>query len=117
MSLTLGNITLPNPVNIKQETVQIASENLLLDGRTTKKIIHTKYRYVLDFQHLTQMEVNAILAEYELQETRTFQSTETYMPVTARDVHIDIAGRTIQEKGTEFRENLTLILTEVRGAL
>lgn len=110
----LGNIILPNPKKFTRHFIETASENLLMEGKTTKRVENRKEEFTLEFQHLTPAEVNSVLSEYELNAVRTFVVTETSLPVSATDVLVDIKNREYPASGKLYRENLTLILTEVQ---
>ena len=84
----------------------------MLSGETKKDITNRKERYVLRFQYLTPSEVNSILSEYNLETTRNFEVTETNLTINSTPVHIEMQRREYASGG-EYRENLTLILTEV----
>lgn len=113
MSFIIGSVTLPAPVDFTREIIEVQRVNLLLNATTTRNFITRKERFVLQFQHLTPAEVSSILSEYELYTTRNFSVSETNLTISATQVLIDVTNREYATKGTEFRENLTLILTEV----
>lgn len=114
MSFILGDVTLPNPVSFERKNVEIAAENLLLNGDTNKKIVSKKEVFVLTFNHLTMAEVNAILSEYNLQEVRNFEANvEDQLIIFPTQVHIDISSREYNDKDPEYREDMELVLTEV----
>lgn len=113
MSFTLGNITLPYPKRFTREFVETGAENLLMEGKTTKRVENRKEVFVLEYQNLTRAQVNSILSEYELDSVRTFTVNETNLSITATDVLIDVKGREYPPSGVLYRENLILVLTEV----
>ncbi len=113
MSYSLGDITLPNPSNFKRETIERAAMNHLMDGTHKKDITNRKERFILEYKNLTQTQVQAILSEYNLLTTRLFSVSETNLTINATSVHIDIPRRDYQVKGGEYREDLSLTLTEV----
>ncbi len=112
MSYVLGAVTLPPPIAFERDIVETQRINLLFNNTTTRKVINRKERFKLQFQHLTSMEVNQVLSEYELNDVSSFTVTEDNLTISAL-VHIDIENREYATKGVEMRENLTLILTEV----
>lgn len=113
MSFILGSLTLPNPLDFTRDIIETQKMNLLLNATTTRRFVNRKERYILKFHHLTRSLVNSILAEYELNAVRNFSVSETNMTIASTPVHIDIENREYVTKGPEFREKLTLILTEV----
>ncbi len=114
MAYTLGNITLPNPKKLTREFIETGAENLLMEGKTTKRVENRKERFILEYQHLTPAQVNSILSEYQLLLVRSFTINETNLSIGPTDVLIDIQNREYPASGKLYRENLTLILTEVK---
>lgn len=113
MSYNLGDIELPRPDRFVRETVETSTYNITLDGTHKKDITNRKERYVLEYSDLTQAQVNSILSEYNLEQVRDFSVSETNLTIAATSVHIDIDRRAYERKGSEYRENLNLVLTEV----
>jgi len=113
MSYILGNVTLPQPKSFARRFIEKGRENLLIEGKSTKRVENRKEKFVLVFLNLTRAQMNSILSEYELEEVRSFQVTEPYLAISATDVLIDIAGREYVKSGGQYRQNLTLILTEI----
>lgn len=112
MSFQLGNITLPYPKKFTRQFIETGAENLLMEGKTTKRVENRKEQFTLEFQYLTPAEVNSILSEYELDAMRTFTVTETNLSVGPTDVLVDIKDREYPLSGKLYRENLTLVLKE-----
>lgn len=113
MSYYLGNITLPRPKNFKKEIVEKSAKIVTLNNTTKKDIAGRKYRYILEFRFLTQDQINSILTEYDLMTTRDFRVDETNNTVASTPVHIEMAVREYNTPGTEYREDIVLILEEV----
>ncbi|GAH47232.1 unnamed protein product [marine sediment metagenome] len=111
MSYVLGATTLPNPKSLFREFVETSSENLSLQGRTTKDVFNRKERFILKFQNLTPAQVSNILSEYNAETTKNFSSTETNLTIAATPVHIEFTMRNYM-KGDSYRSEFTLILTE-----
>lgn len=109
----LGGITLPRPKSLQREIIEVATENITILGRTTKKILHRKERFVLSFTHIKQTTVSTILSEYTLNAVRTFLVTEANLSIGPTDVLIDMSERQYIPGGTEYIENFKLVLTEV----
>ncbi len=112
MSYILGATTLPNPKEFFREPIEVSVENVSLEGRTTKDIFKRKERFILRFQHLTPAQVASILSEYDVETTKDFEVTETNLTIAATPVHIRITPRDYM-KGSEYRSDFNLILTEV----
>ena len=113
MAYILGSTTLPGPKKFTREFIETGAENLLMEGKTTRKIQNRKEKFILEFQNLTSAQVNSILSEYELDAVRTFQVTETNLTIGPTDVLIDVQDREYPPTGTFYRENLVLVLMEV----
>ena len=114
MSFIIGNVTLPNPKRFSREFIETSASNLLIEGTTTKRVENRKERFTLEYQHLTPAEVNSILSEFNLEIVRTFTVNETNLTIGPTDVLIDISTRDYPASGALYRENLSLILTEIK---
>ncbi len=112
MSYILGATTLPTPKEFFREFIEVSSENVSLEGRTTKDIFKRKEKFTLKFQHITPAVVASILSEYNAETTKDFQVTETNLTIAATPVHIGFSPRDYM-KGNEYRSDFTLTLTEV----
>ena len=110
----LGNITLPYPKKFTRAFIETGVENLLIEGKTTKRTENRKERFILQYQNLTPAQVNSILSEYELNMVRSFSVDETNLAITATDVLVDVQNRDYPLTGELYRSNLTLVLTEVK---
>ena len=114
MAYIIGNVTLPNPKKLTREFVETSASNLLIEGKTTKRVENRKERFTLEFEHLTSAQVNSILSEYQLGTVRSFTVNETSLSIGPTDVLIDIENREYPLSGDLYRENLDLVLTEVK---
>lgn len=112
MSYTLGDTTLPNPINMLRRQVEIAGSNITLTGRTVKDIRNRKEQFILTFRFLTQTEVANILSEYNKEETVDFTISEPSLTVAATPVHIVLPSRRYNQGG-DYLEDFNIILTEV----
>lgn len=113
MSYILDGLTLPQPKGFTRKQIETGKTLQLLDGTTKKDITNRKEQYVLLFQKLTQAEIALILTKYNLLTTLSFQVTETNLTIAATTVHMELLSRKYLTKGNEYREDITLILTEV----
>lgn len=113
MSYTLGSITLPNPKGFQRRLIETGASINTLNGRTKKDITNRKEQFILNYEMLSQANVTAILGEYDLQTVRNFSVNETNLTINSTPVHIEISERQYNTKGNEYREDLTLVLTEV----
>jgi hypothetical protein len=112
ISFLLGAITLPNPKSFAREFVETSARNRTAEGKETERVENRKERFILVFQELTQAQAANILSEYQLGEVRSFQVTEANLTIAATDVLVDVSPREYQP-GRGYRENLSLILTEI----
>lgn len=113
MAYILGNSTLPKPVGFARETIEVATQNLLLSGETRKKTITRKERFVLEFRRITQAEADNIFSEYDLMAARDFSVNEDNLSISSTPVLVDIPSREYTTKGVNYLENLILVLTEI----
>lgn len=114
MSYILGNIILPYPKKLTRQFIETSAENALMEGRTTKRVENRKEVFLLEYQHLSQSQVNSLLSEYEMEAVRTFTVNETNLAIGPTDVLVDIKGREYPPSGAEYKENLILVLSEVK---
>jgi hypothetical protein len=113
MTYLLGGVTLPNPKSFTRKFLETGAENLIIEGKTTKRVENRKEQFTLNYTNLTVAEVNNILSEYELNSVRDFSVTETNLSISSTPVLIDVMDREYVPAGESYRENLTLVLTEV----
>ena len=113
MSYTLGNITLPNPQELYRDFVEKSQSLSMLDGTTKKDITNRKEVFTLVFRRLTQSQVSSILTELNQDEARNFAVTENNLTVSSTPVLVSV-NRRAYNKGGVYREDLTLILEEVK---
>jgi hypothetical protein len=112
MAYTLGDLTLPRPHAFTRSPVEYSTKNESLTGRTTKDIRNRKEQYRLSFKYLTQAEVLGITTEYDRQSTLKFSVSDGSLTIAETDVHMEITGREYNTPGSEYREDLDIILTE-----
>ncbi len=113
MGYILGALTLLQPKSFRREFIETSASNLSILGKTTRRVENRKERFTLTYQNLTTAEANSILAEYDLDEARLFESTETDLTIAATLVLIDVKTRNYPPTGKAYRQDLILILTEV----
>jgi hypothetical protein len=113
MSYTLGSITLPNPASFLRQQIEIGGTIITIDGTTKKDIVTRKEKYVLEYKMLTQTQVASILGELNDMATKDFTVDETNLAISATPVHVEISDRQYNTGGGEYREDITLVLTEV----
>lgn len=112
---TLGETTLPTPKpgNFQRKIIEMATRFTTLDGTDKKDITNRKEQFILYYEHLTQSEVTNILSEYNDLEVKNFSVSDTNLTINSTPVHVEVTDRQYNTGGNEYREDLTLILTEV----
>jgi hypothetical protein len=113
MSWVLGSTTLPNPRGFSRKPIEKSTYHDMINGSSKRDISNRKEQFVLSFTRLTQASVALILAEYQLFETLLFTVDDGDLQIAETRVHIDINGRQYNTKGSEFREDIEMVLTEV----
>lgn len=113
MAWTLGSTTLPDPRGFRRRFVEKSTYHEMINGTSKKDISSRKERFELSFTRISQATVASILAEFELREALSFSVTDGDLSIAATNVHVDVTGRDYNTKGSEFREDVTLVLTEV----
>lgn len=113
MAYLLGNTTLPEPNSFARRVVETAETNTMFNGLTKKRVVNQKEQFVLRYVLLTQAEVQTILAEYELNAVRDFSVSDGELIINSTPVLVDIEERSYNAIDPTFREDLTLVLTEV----
>jgi len=110
---TLGSITLPNPEGFTRRVAEKATYHEMINGTSKKDISSRKEIYTLQYGRLSQADIAQILAQFNLFQTLSFSVTDGDMEIAATEVHVDIQQRDYNTPGSEFREDVTIILTEV----
>lgn len=113
MAYVLGGLTLPNPKRFERVPIEAAQSNLSITGRTRKKVLNRKERFVLEFQHLTQAQLNAILAIEEQNACQSFSVSDGDLTIPETEVLIEIPVIVHPLSGKEYRVNIQMILEEV----
>jgi len=113
MSYTLSGITLPKPKQFTRRFIEKGAEHLLMFGKTTKRIENRKEQFTLVYQYLPQSTLNSILSQYELNSVLSFTVNEVALEIPRTDVLMDVADLKYPPTAEEYRENVTLVLTEV----
>ena len=110
----LGGITLPNPKKFTRIFIELGVEHLLMFGKTTKRIENRKEQFILEYQYLSQADINAILSQYELEVPLDFVVTETNLSIASTSVLMDVSGFEFPQTGEEYREHMVITLTEIK---
>lgn len=114
MAWTLGSTTLPSPRGFSRRFAEKSTYHEMINGATKKDTSNRKEQFTLIFTRLSQAIAASILAEYELRQTLMFSASDGDLEIAETEVHVDIAGRDYNTKGSEFREDIQIILTEVQ---
>lgn len=110
---TLGGVTLPNPNGFNQKFKKSEVWHETINGRTTRDISSRKMVYELLYTKITQAIVAQILSLYEQRESLAFSATDGELSISETQVHVDVSDRDYNTKGSEFREDFVITLTEV----
>jgi len=113
MAYIIDGYTLPRPHSFDRVQIEVGQSNQMLDGTTKKDLMLRKERYVLSFTKLTQAEVNAIIAKWNLETTLDFSVTESNLTIASTECHMNVSSRQYNTGGDEYREDLTITLMEV----
>lgn len=113
MSWILGSTTLPNPKTFSRRFLEKSVYHDMINGTSKKDVTSKKEQFIIGFTRLTQATVAAILAEFTVKDSLAFSAEDGDLTIAERQVHLDISGRDYNTKGSEFREDITLVLTDV----
>lgn len=111
MAYILDGTTLRNPQELEIEELETGVAHETIDGKLKKSVTNRRRRFVLRYQNLTRTQENTILNIWNQQDTVTFESTETNLTVASTTVHVEVFRRAFN-RGSEYRSDLSLILTE-----
>lgn len=114
MSWILGSTTLPAPKGFARRFLEKSVYHEAINGASKKDISNRKEQFIINFTRLSQSSVASIVAEFNLLQTLAFSVDDGELVISEREVHVDISGRDYNTKGSEFREDVELILTEVQ---
>ena len=112
MSWTLGDITLKRPVSFGRKAIDVMAKHRTISGKDVRDITRQKEEFTLQFEALTQSQVSDILSEYNKKTAVNFAVSDGNLTITTTSVIVTINKREYV-KGPDFRENITLVLTEV----
>ena len=113
MAYILGGITLPKPKKLTRRIQETAVEHLMMFGLTRKRVTNRKEQFVLEYQYLTQAQVDSLLSLFTLEQVLVFEVTETNLAISATDVLMDMPEREYPRSGGLYRQDMKVILTEV----
>lgn len=113
MSWILGSTTIPEPKTLSRRYVEKSTYHEMVNGSSKKDVTSRKEQFELGYTKLSQATVASILAEYALKQSLSFSAESGELSIAARDVQIDVTGRDYNTKGSEFREDIVIILTDV----
>lgn len=113
MAWTLGSQTLPNPHGFGRRFIEKSTFHDAINGRTTRDITSRKEQFHLSFKRKQQATVAQVLAQFELKSELAFAVSDGDLQIASTQVHVEVAGRDYNTKGSEYREDFTIVLTEV----
>lgn len=110
MSLILNGITLKQPSQVGRMVSEVGKEHTTLDGVSKRDIVRQKEIFTFTFSMLTQLQVAEIIAIYNLKTSVSLVFSELSINTT---VWVRIQSRTYPARGTDYREDMVLVLEEV----
>lgn len=113
MSYILGSTTLPDPQGLQRRYIEKSVYHDAINGRTTRDITGRKEQFILRYARLAQSVVASILSEYERRLALSFSASDGDLNINATDVHVEVQDRSYNTKGSEYREDFVIVLTEV----
>lgn len=113
MAYLLNGTTLPRPKAFTRQIIEKSGRVVTLNNTTKKDITGRKEMFTLEFNMLTQTEINAINVIYDTTNTVTFQVTETNLTIASTVCHMSIDKRAYNTPGNEYREDIVMVLEEV----
>jgi hypothetical protein len=115
MAWTLGSTTLPEPKSFQRKFVDKSVFHEMVNGSSKRDLTSSKEQFMLTFTKLTQAIVASVLAAKSAHQSLLFEVTDGDLSIASRSVHVDIPDRNYNTKGSEFREDIQLILTDVES--
>lgn len=112
MSWILGSTTIPEPKQLTRNFVEKSTYHEMVNGSSKKDVTSRKEQFKLIYTRLSQDTIASILAEFALKQALVFSAESGELLIAARSVHVDIPGREYNTKGSEFREDIVVILTD-----
>lgn len=110
MSLILNGVTLKQPSQIGRATSEVGKEHTTLNGVSKRDIVRQKEIFTFTITFLTQLQVAEIIAIYNLKTAVSLVFSELSINTT---VWLRIQSRSYPARGTDFREDMVLVLEEV----
>lgn len=110
MSLILNGVTLKQPSQVGRMASEVGKEHTTLDGVSKRDIVRQKEIFTFTFTMLTQLQVAEIIAIYNLKTAVSLVFSELSINT---NVWVRIQSRTYPARGTDYREDVVLVLEEV----
>lgn len=110
---TLNGVTLPNPQGFGRRYRELSTYHEAINERTTRDISARKEVFILSYEKKKQSTVANILSQFNLKQSLTFAAEDGDLSIAETEVHVEIGNRQYSTKGSEFREDFQVILTEV----
>jgi len=110
MSFLLNGVELKRPANISRNQIEVAKDHTVLTGEVKRDIVRQKEVFIMQFQMLSTTEVADIINIYNLMRPVSLVVSELSINST---VWVRMQSREYGAKGTDYRENITLMLEEV----
>lgn len=115
MAYSLGGVTLRNPKSLKRTFVETSKTNTLFNNTSTRKIVNRKEIFVLQYQNLTQLEINSLLALWDLETPLVFTVNEPNLSIGPTDVLMELERKNtpLFDVAGYMREDIIITLNEI----
>lgn len=109
----LNDVSLPRPSRMYREFIFVKKDLVSINGRTTRDFSGRKEEFVLEYDYLSQAQINRIMALVELNVAMNFRVAENNLTINSTPVFPFIRRREYPTPGGSFLEKIQLILIEV----
>lgn len=109
----LNGQTIPHPQRYTPIPVENSVILTTLNNRAVKQSRGFKTVHRLEFDALTRSEFDVFNTIYLNGEAVLFEATDGELSISSRSVFVSIVSRSFPYKGSAFRENIIIELTEV----
>lgn len=117
MSYVLGGVTLPTPKGLARRVAEKSTYHDMINGTSKKDITARKEIFTLTFTRLSQTDASTIKALFAQKQTLLFSVSDGSLSISERYVHMDISAVGYNTKGSEYREDIVVQLTDVNETL
>lgn len=108
----LEDINLPRPEYMVRETIVDWQYYEMLDGTTKRDIINNREKIILTWKNLDRIEADTIVGLAYTDGLVTFSLIDGNLIVAEKEYHVEVLEYVNQEKGSDYRSNLSIQLIE-----